>query len=447
MPNEAPIRKVYSVSELATALQGLLQDNLPSLWVQGEVSNFRNPSGHWYFTLKDAQTQIRCAMFKGANWSVRPQPRDGDQVLLRGQFSFYAARGELQIIVEYLEPAGIGALLRAFEELKKKLAAEGLFDARHKRPIPPAPRAIGLITSPTGAAIQDVLTTLRRRYPLGSVFVYPVPVQGDAAAPAIADALRLLPQRAAVDVVLLARGGGSIEDLWCFNDERVARAIRACTVPVITGVGHEIDFTIADFAADLRAPTPTAAAELASPDQNEWRAQVRELGALLEQRTRELLQERSDRIERLRSRLQLLHPGRRMQQHVQRLDEVCERLRRVWSAAASVRAQRLAHLGQRLGAASPQPRVAALRTQLDARRELLRVHLAQRFGNLRARLQSHQALLASFSPQSVLERGYTIVRKPDGTIVRDAAALAAGEDLNLKFSRGEAEAKVTGTRR
>src|SRR5579885_2904825 len=242
--NEAASPTVYAVSELIEILRGLLEDGLPAVWVEGEISNFSRPvSGHWYFTLKDERAQLRCAMFRGHNYLVRPVPKDGDRVRLRGRVSVYPARGELQLVAEFLEPAGLGALLAAFERLKKKLEAEGLFDPRAKRP-------------------------------LAEVDVWPVPVQGEAAPPAIARALAELPRRAPVEVVLLVRGGGSLEDLWAFNDERVARAIRACAVPVVSGIGHEIDVTIADLAADLRAATPTAAAELVSPDISEFRTRI-----------------------------------------------------------------------------------------------------------------------------------------------------------------------------
>jgi exodeoxyribonuclease VII large subunit len=413
-------RPVHTVSELAELLQAMLDDALPSVWVQGEISNFRNPSGHWYFTLKDERAQIKCAMFKGTNFYVRPQPKDGDHVLIRGKIGYYVARGELQIIAEHLEPAGAGALLAAFEALKKKLAAEGLFDDKLKRPLPRLPRAIGLITSRTGAAIQDILTTLRRRYPLGSVFVVPVPVQGDAAAPAIAQALRELPQRAPVDVILLARGGGSIEDLWCFNDERIARAIRACPIPVVTGIGHEIDFTIADFAADLRAPTPTAAAELVSPDRGELVKVVEQMEVRLARRMGGALQEQIYRAQRSASRLAQLHPSRRLQQHAQRLDELIERLWRV-----------------------PRPRLDRLRSLLDSRRQLLSLQLQRRFGIAQQRAQRATDLLGSFNPTAILERGYAIVHRAGGSIVRDAAQLAIDEALELRFARGRAQARVT----
>ncbi|MBI3171698.1 MAG: exodeoxyribonuclease VII large subunit [Hydrocarboniphaga effusa] len=390
-------RPVFSVAELAEILRALLEDSLPGVWVQGEVSNFRNPTGHWYFTLKDASAQLRCVMFKGQNFLVRPTPKNGDAVLLRGRVTFYPKGGDAQIVVEHMEPAGEGALLRAFEELKKKLAAEGLFDEKLKRPIPEQPHGIGVITSPTGAALQDILTTLRRRFPLGSVFVYPVPVQGEAAAPAIARALLELPKRAPADVIILARGGGSLEDLWAFNDERIARAIRACAVPVVTGIGHEVDFTISDFAADLRAPTPTAAAERVSPDQLELRDRLAQFHDMLVRELQAGLGDKRDALHRLQARLEVTHPGRRLQQFTQRLDELNERLR---------------------------------------------LRLSERLREYGQRLQSVSALLQSLGPQAVLARGYAIAQTADGAVLRDSAAVAAGETVSLTLARGRLETQV-----
>ncbi len=395
---KAPALNVYSVSEVAEILKGLLEDSLPALRVQGEVSNFRNPAGHWYFVLKDAQAQLRCAMFKGQNYLIKPEPKNGDAVVVRGRLTFYGKGGDAQMVVEHLEPAGEGALLRAFEQLKARLAAEGLFDAKLKRPIPGTPRGIGIVTSPTGAALQDILTTLRRRYPLGQVYVYPVPVQGDAATPAIVKALAELPRRAPVDVVVLARGGGSIEDLWCFNHESIARAIRACAVPVVTGIGHEIDFTIADFAADLRAATPTGAAERVGPDVAEWRQRLARLAFELTGAVREQVAEGRDALRQRAERLERAHPGRRLEQWLQRLDELQERL------------------------------------PLNVNRLLAERH---------ARLKGLATLVQSLGPGAVLARGYAIVHAADGSIVRDAASLDTGDELDIALARGRVGARVT----
>ena len=398
---ESSRRQVYSVSELAEILRGLLEDSLPPVWVQGELSNFRNPTGHWYFTLKDSGSQLRCVMFKGANYLVKPAPREGDSVLVRGKLSYYTARGDAQLVVEHMEPAGEGALLREFEALKKKLGAEGLFDEAAKRPLPAAPRGIGLITSGTGAALQDILSTLRRRYPLGTAYLYSVPVQGDAAAPAVVRALKELPARAAVDVIILARGGGSLEDLWCFNDERIARAIRACTVPVVTGIGHETDFTIADFAADLRAPTPTAAAERVAPDVREWREHVEELEAQLAGAVEGVLQDWGESLTDLGLRLSRAHPGRRLETLAQRLDELSERL---------------AHSGP---------------AGLTRRREKLEMQLLR---------------LESLNPRAVLQRGYAIARTRSGAVITDVNSLGFGDAVEVVVAKGEFGARVTDTK-
>lgn len=439
-------RTVYEVSELADILRALVEDSLPSVWVQGEVSNFRNPSGHWYFTLKDAQAQLRCAMFKNKNFNVRPQPRDGDQILLRGQVSFYTARGDLQLIVEHVEPAGQGALLRAFEQLKAKLAAEGLFDAALKRPLPELPRAIGIITSATAAALQDILTTLARRYPLAPVYLYPAAVQGAEAPPGLIRALAELPRLAPVDVVILARGGGSLEDLWCFNDEALARAIRACPVPVVTGIGHEIDFTIADFAADLRAPTPTGAAERVAPDVLEWKQhldmQCRGMTGWIQRQ----LADRREQLQQQAGRLQWLHPGRRLNESAQRLDELQLRLGQCAQAQLRRGGLQAGHLAARLQARSPAQTLAVLQQRIAHARAALQARAIERLRRQSLQLDRSESLLRGLSPMAVLERGYAIARRGDGAIVRNAAQLAPGEELELLFAQGRAEAQIKATK-
>ncbi|MGH8455403.1 MAG: exodeoxyribonuclease VII large subunit [Stenotrophobium sp.] len=440
---ETGARTVYQVSELAEILRGLLEDSLPRIWVQGEISNFSRPaSGHWYFTLKDAGAQIRCVMFKGNNFHVRPQPSNGDSVLLRGQVSLYTARGDLQLICEHMEPAGEGALLRAFELLKLKLAAEGLFDEHLKRPIPKVPRAIGVITSATGAAVQDILTTLSRRFPLGTVVLYPVPVQGAEAAPAIVRALSELPKLAPVDVILLARGGGSLEDLWAFNEEAVARAIRACAVPVVSGIGHEVDFTIADFAADLRAPTPTGAAELVSPNVAEWAQQLESLAAELTETFFHALAERQAQLERLGARLQVLHPGRRLDDSAQRLDDLSGRLAQAQRNLAGQILLRWQHARERLLAAQPGLRIRLIYERAANLEARLRTGIGLRLNNAQSALTRAESLLRSLSPQAVLDRGYAIARTADGQVLTDVAALSAGQALEVLLARGRVDAEV-----
>lgn len=443
----APGRTVYEVSELADTLRALIEDALPRVWVQGEISNFSRPaSGHWYFTLKDAKAQLRCAMFRNSNLYVRPQPRDGDQVLVRAQVSLYPARGDLQLICEHMEPAGEGALLRAFEALKKRLAAEGLFDEALKRPLPRLPRGIGIVTSATGAAIQDILTTLARRYPLAPVYLYPVPVQGSEAPAAIVRALRELPERVAVDVVILARGGGSLEDLWAFNDEQVARAIRACRVPVICGVGHEVDVTIADFAADLRAPTPTAAAERVAPDVADWHSGIRQSESRLTHAIERRLQLRSERLHTLEDRLQAQHPARRLHDRAQRLDDLAQRAQRAIAARTAAAQQRLHQTSARLQARAPATAILRGQRSLDDLHGRLTAALQRRLGAADLRTQRAASVLDSLNPRAVLSRGYAIALDPHGRALTDAAQSRAGETLQVLLARGSVDATVTATR-
>ncbi len=443
MPPASDPRIVYSVSRLNREAKDLLEHSFPPLWVEGEISNFSRPgSGHWYFSLKDAKAQVRCAMFRNRNTLVPAAPKDGDKVLLRAQISLYEARGEYQLIVEHLEPAGLGALQRAFEELKKKLQAEGLFDPAHKRPLPPVPRRIGIITSPTGAAIRDILTTLRRRYPLGEAVLYPVPVQGAEAPPALIRALQTAGEHAECDVLILARGGGSLEDLWAFNEEQVARAIYACPIPVVSGVGHEIDFTIADFVADLRAPTPTAAAELASPDATEWSKRLRWLVAQMEQ-----LQARRHAILRqslaaLEQRLTAQHPGRKLSNQMQRLDDLEQRLRRSLPLRLLGLRQRWTALAAGLRAHSPDRQLSAAAQRQRLAEQGLR-HAAQRLlERQRARLAVLARALDTLSPLRTLERGYAIATT-GGHVLTKAADAVVGATLQLTLHRGRLDAAVT----
>jgi len=395
-----PTRAVYSVSRLNREVRTLLESGLGTLWVEGEISNLARPaSGHWYFSLKDRDAQIRCAMFRQRNVLSRFAPREGQLVVAFGRVSLYEPRGDYQLLVELMEDAGVGALQRAFDELKARLAAEGLFAPERKRPLPSAPRRIGVITSPTGAAIRDIVQVLRRRCPAAEILIYPSPVQGAAAAAALIAAIELAGTRAEVDVLILARGGGSIEDLWAFNDERLARAILASPIPIVTGIGHEIDFTIADFVADLRAPTPSAAAQLVAPDAAVWRRRLEQLLARFAAAARRALRSEQSRLEAVTRRLNLSHPGARLQQHSQRLDELEARLR------LSVRA--------RIAAGS-------------------------------ARLESAARALQAVSPLATLERGFAVVtRASDGALITDAAQLAAGEAFDARLAHGSLRATVT----
>lgn len=424
----APERTIYSVTRLNREVRGLLESGLGTVWVQGEISNLSRPgSGHWYFSLKDREAQVRCAMFRQRNQLLRFAPREGQLVQAFGRVSLYEPRGDYQLIVEIMEDAGVGALQRAFEELKARLAAEGLFAAERKRPLPVAPRCIGIITSPTGAAVRDILHILARRYPCASVIIYPAPVQGTAAAGALIAALELAGRRAECDVLILARGGGSLEDLWAFNDEGLARAILRSPIPVVTGIGHEIDFTIADFVADVRAPTPSGAAQLVAPDAAVWRSRLAQLAARFAAAARRTLRAESGRLDGLLLRLRQAHPGARLQQHAQRLDELEARLRlalrRHLEAAAAQQSQRGQHA-----------------EQLAAR---LALAIRSRLAAAAARLDGAARALHAVSPLGTLERGFAIVtRSADGSLVTDAGQLAVGERFDARLASGTVRASV-----
>jgi exodeoxyribonuclease VII large subunit len=437
-------RDVYTPSRLNEEVRQLLEGALPLLWIEGELANLARPrSGHLYFSLRDQGAQIRCAMFRNRNLHVRFQPRDGQHVLLRARVSLYAPRGDYQLIVEHMEEAGDGALRRAFEALKARLDAEGLFDAARKRPLPCPPRRLGVITSPTGAALRDVLQVLRRRFPALPVLVYPVPVQGAGAAEQIAGAIRLAGQRAEVDALLVTRGGGSLEDLWAFNEEAVARAIAASPIPVISAVGHEIDFTIADFVADQRAPTPSAGAELLSPDGAARARQFADLAARLRHGQRRGLALRRERVEALRRRLAAQHPGRRLQQRAQRLDELEQRLLAAFRSQQQRRGLRLEVAADRLRRSDPRQRVRQLRDRVIDQDRRLREAMQARLRRTGERFRALAHGLEAVSPLATVARGYAIVsRESDGEVLRDAAAAPVGTLVRAQLGRGELLCRV-----
>jgi exodeoxyribonuclease VII large subunit len=431
--------QILTVSALARSVRDLLEHRYPLLWVGGEISNFTvAKSGHAYFVLKDAHAQVRCVMFRSRLQSLDWEPRDGLQVEAQVLVSLYEARGEFQLNVELMRRAGPGARFEAFLRLRDRLEKEGLFDAAAKRPLPALPRAIGVITSREAAALRDVLTTLGRRNPSIVVVLYPVAVQGQGAAERIAAALRVAGRRGDCDVLLLVRGGGSIEDLWAFNEEVVARALRACPIPVVTGVGHETDFTIADFAADRRAPTPTAAAELVSPERERLLAAIsglaRKAGACV---VREL-ERRALHVDHLARRL--VHPGARLNAQVDVLAQLRARLGGALARTLSDRRSRVAGLLQRGRARLPRvDELAARPVHLVAR---LRAATRTALDRAGARCASLGASLSHLDPARVLERGYSIVYKTDGGVVRDSSSLARGESVLLRFAKGDAEARI-----
>jgi len=394
MAESAP--RILTVTELNRLARDTLERAFPLFWVSGEISNLtRAASGHWYFSLKDAGAQVRCVMFRGRNSYLDWQPREGDKVEARALVTLYEARGDFQLTIEFLQRAGLGTLFEAFEKLKAKLQAEGLFDAALKRPIPAHPQRIGIVTSPDAAALRDVLSTLRRRMPSLEVIIYPTPVQGKGAAVQIAAAIETASARAEVDVLIVCRGGGSMEDLWQFNEEIVARAIHGCSMPVISGVGHETDFTIADFAADIRAATPTAAAELVSADRQ----------ALLQAQA-----------------------------------QLSRRLSRAMQQLLSQRMQHMDYLTRRL--LSPSQQIAHRGHQLQQWQWRLQQAMRQKLERQTRQLQTLQQNLMHLNPQAILSRGYTLAYAEDGSLLKSVQTLQKGNEITLQFPDGQVTTTV-----
>jgi exodeoxyribonuclease VII large subunit len=438
-----PGRDVYSVSRLNREVRVLLERGFGSLWIEAEISNFARPSsGHWYFSLKDTTAQVRCAMFRQRNLMCAFTARDGQKVLVRARIGLYEPRGEYQLIVDHMEDAGLGALQRQFEELSAKLAAEGLFAAERKRSLPGIPKRIGIITSPTGAAVRDILHVLARRFPAVAILIYPVPVQGAQAAAEIVAALQAAGRRNECDVLILARGGGSLEDLWAFNDERLARAIVASTIPVITGIGHEIDFTIADFAADVRAPTPSAAAELVVPDAEEWLNSFVRLGARLQRGMRRRLEEHRERLRWLTGRAALASPVARLGAQAQRLDELEQCLVRALRRRLQEHRERLRWLTGRAALASPATRLSQQSLRLKNLTDRLNRAWRHALDSRHEKLLPLVRTLNAISPLATLERGYAIVSIEGGAILRDAVDAKAGGIIEARLARGRIRAKV-----
>ena len=436
-------RRILSVSNLNREARRIVETGLGTVWVEGEISNLSRPSsGHLYWSLKDAAAQVRCAMFRLAARGLAFELANGQQVLVRARASLYEARGEYQLLVEYVEEAGVGLLRRRFEELKRRLAAEGLFDDARKVAIPKLPRRIGVVTSRTGAALRDVLTALRRRFPATAVLIYPTPVQGPGAAEEIARTLELADRRADCDVLILTRGGGSLEDLWSFNEEVVVRAIAALKLPIIAGVGHEIDFTIADFVADLRAPTPSQAAELAVPDQRDWLKRFAGLEQRIAHCTRQHLVKEGRHLAMLAHRLQRCNPSVQLRERAQRLDELEARLKRALERRIEVRRQRLARLATAIAHASPAHRLTRARERWRAAHGDLRRALLRQLERTEQRLKLASRGLQSLSPLATLERGYAIVTDAGGKVLTDSAGVAPGAAIDVRLKRGGLAATV-----
>lgn len=438
-------QQVFTVTRLNSAVRMILEQDLGQVWLTGELSNLAMPSsGHWYFSLKDLGAQVRCAMFKGNNRRVTFRPQDGMQVLVQARVSLYEPRGDYQLIIESMQPAGDGVLALRFEELKRRLGAEGLFDESRKRPLPREPRAVGLITSATGAALHDMLTVLKRRAPDLPVFIYPTQVQGSAAISQIVAAIAKANQRAEVDVLIVGRGGGSLEDLWCFNEEAVARAIAHSAIPVISAVGHEVDVTISDFAADLRAPTPSAAAELVAPDNQ---ARIQRLAhlkqRLLQAMNRQQTAARHDFI-LLQKRLDHQDPKRRLEQQSQRLDELSARLQQLLRQRLHQGERRLANLELRLQGKSPERLLAAGKRRHQLAEERLHALIAKRQDLASHRLAMLTARLDGVSPLATLGRGYSITRTPRGEVISRADQVSSGDQLITTLAQGSLQVRVEG---
>ena len=431
-------RDIYSVSRLNQTARKLLEQGLARIWLEGELSNIARPSsGHLYFTLKDSKAQIRGAMFSSRNRLLRFKMEEGMQVVVRAKISLYEPRGDYQLIAEYMEEAGDGVLQRAYEALKLKLETEGLFDSANKQPLPLLPKRIGVITSPSGAAIRDVVSVLKRRFPAIPVLVYPVPVQGKDAGREIAAMIKTASSRNECDVLVLTRGGGSLEDLWAFNEEIVARAIFDCRIPLVSAVGHEVDFTIADFVADQRAPTPSVAAELVSPDKDEWLTRVSHLQTRSGRHIQQDLIDRRQQLNWLNKRLQLRHPGQYLRQQVQRLDEFEQRMRLSIQSNFNNLQSSLHEKLARLKQATPGHRIARYRLQQHGLLQRLNTATGILLEGRKQQLAAACRTLDAVSPLATLERGYAIVTRPDSNkIIRRTSDIKAGEQIETRLTDG-----------
>lgn len=438
-----PTRDVFSVAELNRRARFLLETHLPLVWVEGELSNVSIPSsGHWYFTLKDEQAQIRGAMFRNRNMGVSFRPEQGQQVLIRAKISLYEGRGDYQLIAEHMELAGTGALQRAFEQLKNRLGEEGLFAPERKRLPPKFPKHICIITSPTGAAIHDIISVLMRRYPGVKATLIPVAVQGKESAPQLCHALQVANNSLDFDVILMGRGGGSLEDLWPFNEESVARAIAASHIPVVSAVGHEVDFTIADFVADLRAPTPTAAAELITPDGEELLDQFCALEVALEESITLKINQLRNKVNVLQH--QLKHPKERLEQQMQRLDLLEHRLHNRMHTFFALKKQKLQQASHKLDLLHPKFILANYQQRLSNAAKRLPALGAQLIQPRQTRLTNAVRLLNTLNPLNTLARGYSITSHAiSGQVISRGSDILPGEEIRIKLAEGSLEAKVT----
>lgn len=441
----SPQREILSVTDLNRRARTLLESEFKQVWVEGEISNFSRPaSGHWYFTLKDQGAQVRCAMFTNRNRSLRIQVQNGMHVIVRAKASLYEGRGDYQLIVENLIDAGEGRLQREFEELKRSLAAQGLFSEQHKRPLPTLPSHIGVVTSPTGAAIRDILTVLKRRFPGIPVSVIPAAVQGkDAAAQIVAGielAQRTSNSEHPIDALIVGRGGGSLEDLWPFNEEAVARAIFNCTIPIVSAVGHEVDFTIADFVADVRAATPSAAAELLSPDRDELQRSLKKHQRTLIDSLQRRLFNASQQLNNLLKRLR--HPGQQLQEQAQRLDDIEARFTLAMNHQLTLQRSQLETLSATLGKYQPSHHINRLNMHNQQLSQRLQSAMKHMLGDYNQRLKANGLALHTLSPLQTLSRGYAIAKDQQGRIIRNSNQVQIGDQVITQLGHGQLTSTV-----
>ncbi|HHE5696242.1 TPA: exodeoxyribonuclease VII large subunit [Citrobacter amalonaticus] len=435
---------IFTVSRLNQTVRLLLEQEMGQVWISGEISNFSQPSsGHWYFTLKDDTAQVRCAMFRNSNRRVTFRPQHGQQVLVRANITLYEPRGDYQIIVESMQPAGEGLLQQKYEQLKAKLQAEGLFDQQHKQPLPSPAHCVGVITSKTGAALHDILHVLKRRDPSLPVIIYPTAVQGDDAPGHIIRAIELANARQECDVLIVGRGGGSLEDLWSFNDERVARAIFASAIPVVSAVGHETDVTIADFIADLRAPTPSAAAEMVSRNQQELLRQIQSAQQRLGMAMDYFLANRSRRFTQIYHRLQQQHPQLRLARQQTALERLHQRMNMAIDSQVKRTSQRQSRLVQRLNQQSLQPRIHRAQTRIQQLEYRLAENVRSRLSATRERFGNAVTHLEAVSPLSTLARGYSVSTATDGKVLKKVKQVKAGDVMTTRLEDGWVESQVT----
>ncbi len=435
--------EIYTVSRLNEDVRFLLEDTFPRVWVEGEISNFAVPgSGHWYFSLKDSAAQVKCAMFRTNQRNLGFTPKDGMHILIRARVSLYPNRGDYQLIADFMEERGEGKLRRAYELLKKKLEAAGLFDPAHKKPFPAYPRQIGVVTSSTGAAIRDILTVLKRRYPCVPVIIYPTLVQGDTAAPAIVKAIQTANKRNECDVLIVARGGGSLEDLWPFNEEVVAHAIYASQIPIISGIGHEVDFTIADFVADRRAPTPSAAAEIITPDKTEIEQVLARSKQIILRQMYNKLKASRQYLAFSQKHLGQLHPKNQLLQKMQLLDNMEMKLTQLQFKLFARLRERLQALSARLQRQTPAHHIRQLSNQMVFQQQRLAALIMMQINRKKTNLANGAAKLDALSPLSTLQRGYAIVSTPDQHVIRTSKDIHSGDNILVRMQDGSLACKV-----